>query len=204
MRTVLFLLIPVVFGVALPSRLPAQATSLVQGRVLSRSGDVPLRHLELCLYPLSGATGQAPVESRQDGSFAFASVPAGRYLVLEEGECVGYGRASMFGAKQDPEHDYPDRLLDVLPGQSSVPMVIHLNVGAILQGRLLAPNQKPVAFWQVTAFRVTSGKAPRASFGPARILPHRTARIRFFGSVRESTCWPQKRKIRRQEVRPCL
>jgi hypothetical protein len=98
----------------------------VQGRILSQLTEVPLRGLKVYLVAAAGPDLQRRTASREDGGFEFRSIPAGRYVVVEESELTPYLKW-----REQSDIDVSGRTVEVRPGQVSPPILIYLPVGAI-------------------------------------------------------------------------
>ncbi|HEX4810178.1 MAG TPA: carboxypeptidase-like regulatory domain-containing protein [Bryobacteraceae bacterium] len=175
MRTALSLIIGIsaVISFGLVQAL-AQDTSSVQGRVLSKSTAAPLRGMKIYLVSATESGFQRSAESRQDGSFAFDSVPAGRYLVLDEAELTSYVRWHRPSAS-----DVANRAVEVKAGQTSPHVLIYLSVGAIIQGRVTGADHQPIRGLQVTALgsMTIDGLARKLPAGSATTLEDGTYQI---------------------------
>jgi hypothetical protein len=152
-----------------------QDTGSVQGRILSQLTEVPLRGLKVYLVAAAGPDFQRRTASREHGGFEFRSIPAGRYVVVEESELTPYLKW-----REQSDIDVSARTVEVRPGQVSPPILIYLPVGAIIQGRVTSTDGQPIAGMQVTASRrmtvngllydMPAGQAPTWQDGTYQIV----------------------------------
>jgi hypothetical protein len=160
-----FTIVGLVLGLtfAQPAAAPQRTGGRISGRVTVEGTNAPLRDARVILLPaarpmqpMQPMFGPPPqTTTDQDGRFAFSGLEPGDYRI--EVQRTGY--ASM----DDPGRG---RTIQLADGQSLDNLVVQLQKGAVISGRILAPSGEPQPDVRVMALRRIENPS-----APTRLIP---------------------------------
>ena len=154
-------------------------TGVIGGVVTSEDGSRPVRFAYLVL--LGTGTGTMKVSATDaDGRFAFANLPADRYL-------LGASKAPYLGTVAGARRPgRPGTPIAVADGQKVSNVTIRMPMGASIAGLITDERGQPATATSVTVqqLRMTGGErtlvSPQST-GPRDVLTDERGRYRFFG-----------------------
>ncbi len=124
---------------------PKPAADTVSGTVASATDGRPLAHAVVTLYDIETDTVFTAITADDQGSFRFASVPAGRYRLM--GRAKGYLPASYL------DHDGFGTAIVTGAGLNTQGLQLKLNREAFISGHIVDEAGEPVEHAGVTLYR---------------------------------------------------